>query len=79
MMKDLASATSSPPTEFTVDSYLMRNCLEFPKLLYFGRDTGLNFGGHGAVCNPMESGDSESRNCVIPLPAKKFSFGVLLF
>jgi hypothetical protein len=29
MMKDLASATSSPPAEFTVDSYLMRNCLEF--------------------------------------------------
>jgi hypothetical protein len=58
MMKDLASATSSPPAEFTADSYLMRNCLEFPKPLYFGRDTGLNFGGHGAVCNPMESGDS---------------------
>jgi hypothetical protein len=30
MIKDLASATSSPPPEFTVDSYLMRNCLEFP-------------------------------------------------
>jgi hypothetical protein len=23
----------------------MRNCLEFPKLWFFGRDTGLNFGG----------------------------------
>jgi hypothetical protein len=45
MMKDLASTTSSPPVEFTVDSYLMRNCLEFPKPLYFGRGTGLNFGG----------------------------------
>jgi hypothetical protein len=38
-MKDLASAISSPPAEFTVDSYLMRNCLEFLKPLYFGRDT----------------------------------------
>jgi hypothetical protein len=47
--------------------------------LYFGRDTGLNFGGHGAVCNPMESGDSGSTNCETQLPAKKFSFGVLLF
>jgi hypothetical protein len=45
MMKDLASATSSPPAEFTVDSYLMRNCLEFQKPLYFERETGLNFGG----------------------------------
>jgi hypothetical protein len=79
MMKDLASATSSPPEEFTVDSYLMRNCLEFPKLLYFGRETGLNFGGHGAVCRPMDSGDSGSTNCEIPFPAKKSSFGVLLF
>jgi hypothetical protein len=42
MMKDLASATSSPPAEFTADSYLMRNCVVFPKLLYFGRETGLN-------------------------------------
>jgi hypothetical protein len=56
MMKDLASATSSPPAELTADSYLIRNCLEFPKLLYFGRESGLNFGGHGAVCNPIESG-----------------------
>jgi hypothetical protein len=79
MIKDLASATSSPPTEFTVDSYLMRNCLEFPKPLYFGRETGLNFGVHGAVCSPIDSGDSESTNCEIPFPAKNFSFGVLLF
>jgi hypothetical protein len=78
MMKDLASATSSPLAEFTTDSYLTRNCLEFPKPLYFGRETGLNFGGHGAVCSPMDSGDSESTNCEIPFPAKKFSFGVLL-
>jgi hypothetical protein len=56
-MKDLASATSSPSAEFTADSYLMRNCLEFPKPLYFGRETGLNFGGLGAVCSPMDSGD----------------------
>jgi hypothetical protein len=49
MMKDLASVTSSPPAEFIADSYLMRNCLEFPKPLYFGRETGLNFCGHGAV------------------------------
>jgi hypothetical protein len=77
MMKDLASATSSPPAEFTADSYLMRNCLEFPKPLYFRRETGLNFGGHGAVCSPMDSGDSESTNCEIPFPVKKFSFGVL--
>jgi hypothetical protein len=56
----------------------MRNCLEFPKPLYFGRETGLNFGGHGAVCGPMDSGDSASTNCEIPFPAKKFSFGVLL-
>jgi hypothetical protein len=48
-------------------------------LLYFGRDTGLNFGNHGAGCNPMETGDSRSTDCEIPLPAKKFSFGVLLF
>jgi hypothetical protein len=39
----------------------------------------LNFGGHGVVCSPMESGDSGSTNCEIPLPTKKFSFGVLLF
>jgi hypothetical protein len=79
MMKDLASATSSPPAKFTADSYLMRNCLEFLKPLYFGRDTGLNVGGHGAVCKPIESGDSGSMNCEIPLLVKKFSFGVLLF
>jgi hypothetical protein len=78
MMKDLASTTSSP-TEFTDDSYLMRNCLEIPKLLYLGRETGLNFGGHGVVCNPIESGESRSTNCEIPLPTKKFSFGVLLY
>jgi hypothetical protein len=78
MMKDLASATSSPPAEFTVDSYLMRNCLEFPKPLYFRRETGLNFGGYGAVCSPMDSGGSESTNCEIPFPAKKISFGVFL-
>jgi hypothetical protein len=77
MMKDLASATSSPPAEFTADSYLMRNCLDFSKLLYFRRETGLNFGVHGAVCSPMDSGDSESTNCENPFPAKKFSFGVL--
>jgi hypothetical protein len=47
--------------------------------LYFRRETGLNFGGHGVVCNPVESGDSGSTNCEIPFPAKKFSFGVLLF
>jgi hypothetical protein len=58
MMKDLACATSSPPAEFTADSYLMRNCLEFPKPLYFEREAGLNFGGHGAFFNPMDSGDS---------------------
>jgi hypothetical protein len=56
MMKDLASATSSPPVEFIADSYL-RNCLVFLKPLYFGRETGLNFGGHGAVCSPIDSGD----------------------
>jgi hypothetical protein len=78
MMKDLASATSSPPAEFTADSYLIRNCLEFPKPLYFGRETGLNFGGHGAVCSPMDNGDSESTKCEILFPAKKFSFGGLL-
>jgi hypothetical protein len=49
-----------------------------PKPLYFGRETCLNFGGHGAVCSPMDSGDSESTNCEIPFPAKKFSFGVFL-
>jgi hypothetical protein len=79
MIKNLASVTSSPPAEFTADSYLMTNCLEFPKPLYFGRDIGLNFGGHGAVCKPMESGDSGSTNCEIPLPVKKFSFGVPLY
>jgi hypothetical protein len=78
-MKDLASATSSPLAEFTADSYLMRNCVEFLKPLYFGRDTGLNFEGHGAVCRPMDSGDSGSTNCEIPLPAKIFSFGVPLY
>jgi hypothetical protein len=78
MMKDLASATLSPRAEFKADSYLMRNCLEFPKPLYFGRETGLNFGGHGVVCSPMDSGDSKSTNCEIPFPAKKFSFRVLL-
>jgi hypothetical protein len=79
MMKDLASTTSSPPAEFTNDLYLMRYYPEFPKPLYFRRETGLNFGGHGAVCKPTESGDSGSTNCEIPLPTKKFSFGVLLF
>jgi hypothetical protein len=39
----------------------------------------LNFGGRGVVCSPMDSGDSGSTKCEIPLPAKKFSFGVLLF
>jgi hypothetical protein len=79
MMKDLASATSSPPAKFMADSYLMRNYLEFLKPLYFGRETGLNFGGHSAVCSPMDSGDSGSTKCEIPFPVKKFSFGVLLF
>jgi hypothetical protein len=79
MMKDLASATSSPPAMFAADSYLMKNCLEFPKPLYFGRDTGLNFDSHGAVCKPMESFDSGSTNCEIPLAAKTFSFGVHLY
>ena len=77
MMKDLASATLSPPVEFTADLYLMRNCLEFPCLLNFERETGLYFGGHGAVCNPRESGDSGSVNCETPLPVNKFSLGVL--
>jgi hypothetical protein len=63
-MKDLASATSSHPAEFRADSYLMTNCLEFLKPLYFGRETGLNFGGHGAVCSPIDSGDSESTNSI---------------
>jgi hypothetical protein len=75
MMKDLASATSSPPAEFTADSYFIRNCLEFSKPLYFGRETGWNFGGHGAFCSTMDSGDSESTKCEIPFPVKKFSFG----
>jgi hypothetical protein len=79
MMKDLANATSSPPVELTVDSYLIRNSLEFLKSLYFRKASGLNFGGHGAVCNPIKSGESRSTNCEIPLPTKKFSFGVLLF
>jgi hypothetical protein len=38
----------------------------------------LNFGGHGAVCSPMDNDDSESTKCEIPFPAKKFSFGGLL-
>jgi hypothetical protein len=38
----------------------------------------LNFGGRGAVCRPMDSGDSGSTNCEIPFPANFFSFGVLL-
>jgi hypothetical protein len=79
MMNDLASATSSPPAEFTAASWLMRNSLEFPYPLYFGRETGLYFGGHGAVCNPSESGESGSANCEILLPVKKFYLEVLLF
>jgi hypothetical protein len=75
MMKDWATVTSSPPAEFTADSYLMTNCLEFPKPLYFGRETGLNFGGHGAVCSPMDYDDSESMKCEILFPAKKYSSG----
>jgi hypothetical protein len=39
----------------------------------------LNFVGHGAVCSPMDRGDSESTNCEIPFLTKNFSFGVLLF
>jgi hypothetical protein len=75
MMKDLARTTSSPLAEFIADSYLMRNCLEFPKPLYFERETDLNFGGHGVVCSPMDRGDSESTNCEIPFPAKIFFRG----
>jgi hypothetical protein len=52
--------------------------LKFPKPLYFGRETGLNFSGHGAVCSLMDNGDSESTKCEIPFPVKKFSFGGLL-
>jgi hypothetical protein len=62
MMKDLASVTSSPLAELTADSYLIRNYPEFLKSLYFRRESGLNFGGHGTVCNPIESGDSGSMN-----------------
>jgi hypothetical protein len=62
MMKDLASVTSSPLAELTTDSYLIRNYLEFPKSLYFRRESVLNFGGHGPVCNPIESGDSRFMN-----------------
>jgi hypothetical protein len=79
MMKDLANVTSFPPAELKANSYLIRNCLEFPKPLYFGRESGLNFGDHGAVCNPIEGGESGPTNCEIPLSTKKFSFGVLLF
>jgi hypothetical protein len=74
-IKDLASATSSPPAEFTADLYRMRNCLEFPYPLYFGRETGSNFGSHDAVYSPSESGESGSTKCEIPLPVKKFSRG----
>jgi hypothetical protein len=35
----------------------------------------LNFGGHGVVCSPMDSGDSGSTDYEIPLPAKKFLSG----
>jgi hypothetical protein len=38
MMNDLASATSSPPAEFTSASYLTRNYLEYLYLLYFGSE-----------------------------------------
>jgi hypothetical protein len=47
--------------------------------MYFGRETGLNFGGHGVVSNLSDSGDSGSTNCEIPLFVKKFSLEVLLF
>jgi hypothetical protein len=47
--------------------------------LYFGRETGLNFDGHGAICSPRDNGDSRSTNCEIPFLVKNFSFGVLLF
>jgi hypothetical protein len=47
--------------------------------LYFGRENGLNFGGHDAVCNPSESGESGSANYEIPLPAMKISLEVVLF
>jgi hypothetical protein len=47
--------------------------------LYFGRDTGLNFEGHGAVSHPMDSDDSGSTNYENPLPEKIFSFGVALY
>jgi hypothetical protein len=57
----------------------MRNCLECPYPLYFDREGGLDFGSHGVVCNPSESGESGSANYEIPLPAKKFSLEVLLF
>jgi hypothetical protein len=55
----------------------MRNYLEFPYPLNFSKETNLYFGGHGAVCNPRDNGDSGSANCETPLPVKKFSFGVL--
>jgi hypothetical protein len=69
MIKDLASATLSPPVEFTAPSLLMRNCLEFPCPLCFGRETGLYFGGHGPVCNLRESGDFGSANYETPSPS----------
>jgi hypothetical protein len=40
-----------------------------------GRETGLNFGGQGAVCSPIDGGDSESTKCETLFPVKKFSFG----
>jgi hypothetical protein len=55
------------------------NCLEFSKPLYFGRESGLSFGGYDAVCNPTESGESGSTNWEISLPTKKFSFGFFYF
>jgi hypothetical protein len=42
--------------------------------LYFRRETGLNFGGHGAICSPRDSGDSRSTNCEIPFLVKIFFF-----
>jgi hypothetical protein len=66
------------PTSWIHSSFVAHEKLSgLPYPLYFGRDIGLYIDGHGAVCNPRESGDSGSMNCETPVLVKKFSFDVL--
>jgi hypothetical protein len=56
----------------------MRNCLEFPKPLYFGRETGLNFGATVQFAALWIVVIQNPQIVRFHFP-RFFSFGVLLF